>query len=111
MHLSVSSYQKRKTIMTGNAASSLHSTHPFTSFPLAPAGSLRRLRVEVPRVAHVGQDVELECAFPWTEPRDLYSIKWWRNNDQFYQYIPKNREPKMMFNVTGIKVDVSTAQC
>lgn len=68
-------------------------------------GNMRRLRVEVPRVANVGDDVELECAFPWTEPRDLYSIKWWRNNDQFYQYIPKNRYPKMMFNVTGIKVD------
>lgn len=59
-------------------------------------------------MAHVGQDVELECAFPWTEPRELYSIKWWRDNDQFYQYIPKNPDPKMMFNVTGIKVDVST---
>lgn len=59
-------------------------------------------------MAHVGQDVELECAFSWTEPRELYSIKWWRNNDQFYQYIHKNPEPKMVFNVTGIKVDVST---
>ncbi|KAK8398646.1 hypothetical protein O3P69_004049 [Scylla paramamosain] len=65
----------------------------------------RRLRVEVPRVAHVGDNVELGCAFPWTEPRDLYSIKWWHDNDEFYQYIPKNPKPQLIFNLTGIRVD------
>ncbi|XP_066942917.1 uncharacterized protein [Macrobrachium rosenbergii] len=62
------------------------------------------LKVKVPRVAFIGQDVELECTFPWTDPNSLYSIKWWRDNDQFYQYIPKNAEPKKSFEVKGIRV-------
>ncbi|XP_071532574.1 uncharacterized protein [Panulirus ornatus] len=67
--------------------------------------NLKSLKVKVPRVAYVGEDTELECTFPWTDPGSLYSIKWWRDNDQFYQYIPKKKDPKMKFNVTGIKVD------
>ncbi|XP_069182635.1 uncharacterized protein [Procambarus clarkii] len=67
--------------------------------------NMKNLRVKVPRVAYIGDDVQLECTFPWTDPRYLYSIKWWKNNDQFYQYIPMNPYPKMTFNVSGITVD------
>ncbi|XP_069960372.1 uncharacterized protein [Cherax quadricarinatus] len=66
---------------------------------------VKSLRVKVPRMAFLGDDVQLECTFPWTDPSFLYSIKWWRDNDQFYQYIPKNKDPKMTFNVSGITVD------
>ena len=38
----------------------------------------------------------------------LYSIKWWRDSDQFYQYIPRNKPQQMPFNVSGISVNVST---
>ncbi|XP_068230829.1 uncharacterized protein [Palaemon carinicauda] len=76
----------------------LWSAHPVT------AVNKDTLKVNVPRVAFIGQDVELECTFPWTDPNSLYSIKWWRDNDQFYQYIPKNPVPKKSFEVKGIRV-------
>ncbi|KAL7630088.1 UNVERIFIED_CONTAM: hypothetical protein RMT77_019779 [Armadillidium vulgare] len=61
----------------------------------------------VPRVRLVGDDAELECRFLRSNGVRVYSIKWWRDNDQFYQYIPRNEPPKMPFNVSGIRVDTS----
>ncbi|XP_047474062.1 uncharacterized protein LOC125028632 [Penaeus chinensis] len=73
---------------------------------IAAGAAMKGLKVKVPRVAYIGDNAELECNFPGAETASLYSIKWWRDNDQFYQYIPKHKEPKMQFNVFGIKVDI-----
>ncbi|XP_068230827.1 uncharacterized protein [Palaemon carinicauda] len=72
---------------------------------LACATNITAMEVRVPRVAYVGEDVELECFFPLLDPVDLYSVRWWRDNDQFYQFIPKSPEPKHKFDVRGINVD------
>ncbi|XP_066942919.1 uncharacterized protein [Macrobrachium rosenbergii] len=72
---------------------------------LACAINITAMEVRVPRVAYVGEDVELECFFPLLDPVYVYSVRWWRDNDQFYQFIPKNLEPKLRFDVKGINVD------
>ncbi|XP_042880065.1 uncharacterized protein LOC122258305 [Penaeus japonicus] len=80
-------------------------TLALLSAQVAAGAAMKGLKVKVPRVAYIGDDAELECNFPGADTTSLYSIKWWRDNDQFYQYIPKHKEPKMQFNVFGIKVD------
>lgn len=37
----------------------------------------------------------------------LYSVKWYRDNEEFYRYVPKDNPPQHSYNVEGIKVDVS----
>uniref|UniRef100_A0A336N3G3 CSON009995 protein n=1 Tax=Culicoides sonorensis TaxID=179676 RepID=A0A336N3G3_CULSO len=35
----------------------------------------------------------------------LYSIKWYRDNEEFYRYVPKDNPPQHSYAVEGIKVD------
>lgn len=51
---------------------------------------------EQQRGGEVGKDEE-----------DLYSVKWYRDNEEFYRYVPKDNPPQHSYNVDGIKVDVS----
>ena len=37
----------------------------------------------------------------------LYSIKWYRNGNEFYRYIPSDTPDTTVFNGQGINVDVS----
>ena len=38
----------------------------------------------------------------------LYSLTWWKDENQFYQYIPSKPNPTVVFTVPGISVNVST---
>ncbi|KAA0183694.1 hypothetical protein HAZT_HAZT006918 [Hyalella azteca] len=41
------------------------------------------------------------------EGATLYSLKWYKGDSQFYQYIPANRQTKTVFQVPGVNVDTS----
>jgi hypothetical protein len=37
----------------------------------------------------------------------LYSVKWYKDNEEFYRYVPRANPPQNSYKVDGIKVDVS----
>ena len=39
--------------------------------------------------------------------KGLYSIKWYKDEFEFYRYMPDNRPPVQSFPVPGINLDVS----
>lgn len=42
-----------------------------------------------------------------SQPQEaLYSVKWYRDNEEFYRYVPKDNPPQNSYSVDGIKVDV-----
>lgn len=41
------------------------------------------------------------------EGEALYAIKWYKDNEEFYRYVPKARPPKTSYRVDGIRVIVS----
>lgn len=46
------------------------------------------------------------------QPKEaLYSVKWYRDNEEFYRYVPKDNPPQNSYVVDGIKVDVSNRCC
>lgn len=46
------------------------------------------------------------------QPKEaLYSVKWYRDNEEFYRYVPKDNPPQNSYVVDGIKVDVSNYCC
>lgn len=46
------------------------------------------------------------------QPKEaLYSVKWYRDNEEFYRYVPKDNPPQNSYVVDGIKVDVSNQCC
>lgn len=42
------------------------------------------------------------------EEESLYSVKWYKDNEEFYRFVPKANPPQNSYKVDGIKVDVST---
>lgn len=37
----------------------------------------------------------------------LYSVKWYKDEEEFYRYVPRASQPQNSYTFDGIKVDVS----
>lgn len=54
-----------------------------------------------------GGRATLRCSYD-LEGASLYSIRWYRNQEEFYRFVPKESPPTKVFSLPGIHVDVST---
>lgn len=68
--------------------------------------ALKIIDVIVPRYAELKQSVVLKCSFDVGNGK-LYSVKWYKDDHEFYRYIPENRPEKQVFRLPGIVLDVS----
>lgn len=73
---------------------------------VAGASGLRGLQIKVPDAVRRGTTVELSCDYD-LEGALLYSIKWYKDDQEFFSYVPKEAPPSRVFPVPGISVDVS----
>lgn len=57
------------------------------------------------------QQQQYHYAFDSNEQSDegetLYSVKWYKDNEEFYRYVPRAHPPQHSYKVDGIRVDVS----
>jgi len=60
----------------------------------------------VPTHKMVGEDVKLVCRFDM-DGEKLYSVKWYRNEQEFYRYVPNDRPKLQIFPQSGITVERS----
>ena len=51
-----------------------------------------------------GQEAVLECKFDM-EADSLYSVKWYRNEQEFYRFVPNDRPKLQIFPQDGIRVE------
>ncbi|XP_071520950.1 uncharacterized protein [Panulirus ornatus] len=68
---------------------------------------LRVSGVLVPPVVVSGSAVQLVCNYEHTHdrPDPLYSVKWYRGVNQFYEYIPKRDPPVRVYQLPHIHID------
>ncbi|XP_045601062.1 uncharacterized protein [Procambarus clarkii] len=73
----------------------------------AKGWSLRVSGVLVPSVVESGSEVQLACHYEHTtdRPDPLYSVKWYKDVNQFYEYIPKRDQPVRVYPLPHIHVD------
>jgi len=62
--------------------------------------------VHVPLHPQVNQSVSLMCEYN-LHGEPLYSIKWYKDQQEFYRYLPKESPPSLSFSVPGTTVDVT----
>lgn len=67
---------------------------------------LKILELTVPTHKLVGEGVRLVCMFDM-EQETLYSVKWYRNEQEFYRYVPNDRPKLQIFPQDGIRVERS----
>uniref|UniRef100_T1K077 Ig-like domain-containing protein n=1 Tax=Tetranychus urticae TaxID=32264 RepID=T1K077_TETUR len=70
--------------------------------------SLRISEFIVPRNAFEGSDARIICSYD-LEGYPLYTLKWYRNEEEFFRYEPKAKEPYMYLPVKGIKINRSNS--
>lgn len=65
---------------------------------------LKLLELSVPTHKLVGEGVKLVCKFDM-EGDTLYSVKWYRNEQEFYRFVPNDRPKLQIFPQQGIRVE------
>eukprot|EP00095_Tigriopus_kingsejongensis_P008395 maker-scaffold9_size846264-snap-gene-4.19 protein:Tk08395 transcript:maker-scaffold9_size846264-snap-gene-4.19-mRNA-1 annotation:"beat protein" len=60
--------------------------------------------ISVPPHQTVGTDAELRCEFDM-EGETLYSVKWYKDDHEFYRFVPNEHPQLQVFPVNGIHVD------
>lgn len=70
---------------------------------------LRLTEVVVPPVVDIHEDITLCCRFD-TDGEKLYSVKWYKDDFEFYRFMPGNSPQTQIFPRTGIVLDVSEGQ-
>ncbi|PRD32981.1 UNVERIFIED_CONTAM: hypothetical protein NCL1_18817 [Trichonephila clavipes] len=73
---------------------------------IADCKSLKLRDFSVPAVVMRGDPVWLNCSYD-LERDQLYSIKWHKNNVEFYRYLPDDYPPGQKYELPGIFLDVS----
>ncbi|KAK8775879.1 hypothetical protein V5799_030777 [Amblyomma americanum] len=72
----------------------------------SPAQALRMVEVNVPSWPTRGSTVKLECLYD-LENDPLYSVKWYKDQQEFFRFLPRDRPAKRVFKVKGLTVNVS----
>lgn len=64
-------------------------------------------KVKVPQPGVAGRPAILECLWAAGE-RGFYSVRWYKNDEQFYSYVPKNKpQVKVDHHIEGVSVELS----
>lgn len=98
---------------------------------ISGATSLRLIQVVIPPYKLRGENALLECQYELNnnnkhkygldggyhnnydsseqndEGEALYSVKWYKDNEEFYRFVPRANPPQHSYKIEGIKVDVS----
>ncbi|XP_064109161.1 cell adhesion molecule 2-like [Macrobrachium nipponense] len=68
--------------------------------------ALKVKAVNVPSHQVTGASVELECHYD-LEGDDLYSVKWYRGQHEFFRYVPGDSPAVQIFDLPGVAVDTA----
>jgi len=110
MTINILHTRKRDALLYAHRSNVFHNEIFFLLF--AGATGLKDLTINVPSMVRSGDTVTLSCHYD-LEGLHLYSIQWFFNDHEFYRFIPDRKPPPSysIFNVTGIKVNVSNLSC
>ncbi|XP_043503535.1 uncharacterized protein LOC122525045 isoform X5 [Polistes fuscatus] len=67
--------------------------------------ALRMLELVIPQYVVRGQNIRLECSFN-LDGEILYSVKWYKDGNEFYRYVPRDMPPVLVFSLPGVSVDI-----
>ncbi|XP_011313330.1 uncharacterized protein [Fopius arisanus] len=71
--------------------------------------SVKNGQIIIPPIVQCGDTVSLACLYE-LEKGPLYTIKWYLNDQEFYQYVPESEQPQNSYLIwKDMKIDVSNS--
>lgn len=67
---------------------------------------LRLKEVRIPNHTVRDTTARLECHYD-LDGEALYSVKWYKDGNEFYRYVPRDDPPVQIFPLQGVRIDVS----
>lgn len=67
--------------------------------------SLRLVEVRIPNYVVKGSSAQLECLYD-LDGESLYSVKWYKDGNEFYRYVPRDMPPAQTFLLPGVSVEL-----
>ncbi|XP_050320469.1 uncharacterized protein LOC126753249 isoform X1 [Bactrocera neohumeralis] len=67
--------------------------------------SLRLVEVRIPNYVVKGSSAQLECLYD-LDGESLYSVKWYKDGNEFYRYVPRDMPPAQTFLLPGVAVEI-----
>nr|XP_023018457.1 uncharacterized protein LOC111507391 [Leptinotarsa decemlineata] len=66
--------------------------------------------MNAPLVADLREDMDLDCHFDMgTE--ELYAVKWYKDDHEFFRYMPRRKPNTMLFPVAGVHLASAGTDC
>ena len=63
-------------------------------------------RLDVPSQVVHGSNARLQCEYELIPYRKLYTVRWLKNNVEFYRYDPNSAERHNFYRIHGLNVNV-----
>lgn len=76
----------------------------FVALQASGGRTLKLQRVSVPQYKLKGEMALLQCLYELGED-SLYSVKWYKDDEEFYRYVPKSKPPQHSYKIDGIRVE------
>ncbi|XP_013792875.2 uncharacterized protein LOC106476794, partial [Limulus polyphemus] len=68
------------------------------------ADGLRIIKLDIPKNVRLAREVTLSCMYDLEED-NLYSVKWYKDDLEFFRYVPKEIPQRQFFPLDGINID------
>ncbi|CAL1275894.1 unnamed protein product [Larinioides sclopetarius] len=70
------------------------------------SSGLKLMSLDVPTAVMQGDSIWLNCTLD-LESDDLYSVKWYKDDVEFYRHLPRDSPSGQKYDIPGIRLDVS----
>ncbi|XP_065172449.1 uncharacterized protein [Atheta coriaria] len=74
------------------------------SMASTPTSGLKWVRVNLPQYRRPGELAQLQCDYDLGNDT-LYAVKWYKENEEFYRFVLKERPQANSYKVEGVHVD------
>ncbi|KAG8199245.1 hypothetical protein JTE90_003672 [Oedothorax gibbosus] len=105
----VGSIEKHRKKIHSGIISSLH--HAAAVYLIKKSSyvlcAIRLLMLDIPNPTTQGESVELICSYELLDEDSLYSVKWYKDDVEFYRYVPNDWPPGQFLPLQGVRVDLS----
>ncbi|XP_028140016.1 uncharacterized protein LOC114334181 [Diabrotica virgifera virgifera] len=74
------------------------------------SGGLRLTHMDAPDVVDPRDGLQLDCHFDMGS-EELYAVKWYKDDQEFFRYMPRQNPHTLMFPVSGVSVVPHESDC